>query len=380
MSTTNAGGQMAGYLWQPIEACRRALGASHDSVVKIEVEDDLSIATMDGKILSCEQLKHSENDHVISEVSPIWWQSIDAWIREPPPEMSKLHLVTTSSLKHDSLLASCYQPTEESPWQRILTKMDQLAKLAPNKKFLQKGVYRRWDNLKDKREFLKRIVIASSQGSLKESNNLLEEALMDRSVSPIIVSRVRESIVGAFMARLTGSLDSGGFEVTVKDMNADLLEANTRHAEPGKYEFFELEYSSDDIRAFQEEYHLHLIPQLAAINRNQQQTITRAMENWFRARIHRQKFMDGTPHEIKDLKSQDDDLKGYCETVHEEYLPVGDAEHSRQVGRTVFSDCMKYQPKLGRSDTPLYFTQGSYHELSNGLHLRWNPTFASEDV
>lgn len=379
MSTTNAGGQMAGYLWQPIEACRRALSASHDSVVKIEVEDDLSIASMDGKVLSCEQLKHSENDQVISETSPIWWQSIDAWIREPPPETSELCLVTTSSLKHDSLLASCYQPTGDSPWDSLLNKMAQLSEAAPNKNFLQKGVYARWCALKDKREFLQRIKIVSSQGGLKESNERLEEALMDRSVPPLIVSRVRESIVGAFMARLTRSLDSGGFEVTVKDMNTDFLDAYARNAEPGQYDFSELEYSLEDIKTFQEEHHLHLIPQLVAINRDQQPTVTRAMKNWFKARVYRQQFMDGTPHEIKDLTNQDDDLMDYCETAHEEHLPIESTEQAQQAGQKVFSDCMKYQPKLGRSDTPLYFTQGSYHELINGLQLRWNPTFSSED-
>ena len=55
--TTSAGGQMAGYLWQAVEACRRSLAAPDDAIVKIEVEDDLSIATMGGAILSCEQLK-----------------------------------------------------------------------------------------------------------------------------------------------------------------------------------------------------------------------------------------------------------------------------------------------------------------------------------
>lgn len=381
MSTTNAGGQMAGYLWQPIEACRRALSAPHDHVVKIEVEDDLSIATMGGEILSCEQLKHSENDHVISEDSPLWWQTVDAWIRGSASNTSQLRLVTTSSLKHDSLLASCYQPTGEAPWNDLLVKMDQISSAAPNKKFLQKGVYKRWADLKStKHLLLSRIVIASSQGNLKESTNLLEEALMNLSVSPIIVSRVRESIVGTFIARLTSNLDSGGFEITVKDMKADFLEAYARHAKPGEYEFSELEYSADDISAFQEDHHLHLIPQLVAINRDQQGTITRAIEQWFQARTYRQTLMDGTPHEILDLKRHDVNLKDYCETNHEEHLPIEGVEYAIQVGRTVFKDCMKYQSKLGRSDPPLYFTQGSYHEFSNSLHLRWNPTFKSVGV
>jgi hypothetical protein len=55
MSTTSAGGQMAGYLWQAVEACRRSFTVPHDAIVKIEVEDDLSVATMEGAILSCEQ-------------------------------------------------------------------------------------------------------------------------------------------------------------------------------------------------------------------------------------------------------------------------------------------------------------------------------------
>lgn len=83
--TTSAGAQMAGYLWQAVEACRRALNAPQESLIKIEVDDDLSVATVDGNILSCEQLKHSENDFAISEASPIWWQAIDAWIRGSAP-------------------------------------------------------------------------------------------------------------------------------------------------------------------------------------------------------------------------------------------------------------------------------------------------------
>ncbi len=377
--TTSAGGQMAGYLWQAVEACRRALTESHDVVVKIEVEDDLSVATMDGFILSCEQLKHSEINHAISENSPVWWQAVDAWIRGPAPQTGKLRLLTTSRLQPESLLASCYQPTGVAPWDALLSEMDQRAAEATNKVLARKGVYARWIDLKDaRRELLTRIEIASAQGRLEASNDQLEETMMDRSVPPEIVSQVRKSLVGAFMGRLTASLDSGGFEVTVKDMNADFLEAYVRHATPGKYEFPDLEYTNDDIQALQAEHHQHLIPQLAAINRDQPETIARALNNWFSARTRRQEFMDGTPHEILDLKNHDTDLKQYCQTIHEEHLPIGDADHARKIGRDVHKNCMKYPSKLGRTDPPLQFTQGSYHELSNVLSLRWNPTYGED--
>ena len=379
MSTTSAGGQMAGYLWQAVEACRRSLTAPHNSIVKIEVEDDLSVATMEGEILSCEQLKHSEKDQTISEASSIWWQAIDAWIRGPTPETSKLRLLTTSRLQPDSLLASCYQPSGIAPWDALLSEMDQRAIDAPNKKLEQKGVYARWIDLKDhRRRLLNRIDIASSQGRLEETNNKLEEDLMDRSVSPGIVADVRKSFVGAFMGRLTNSLNSGGFEVTVKDMNADFLEAYARHATPSIYEFPDLEYTEDEIQALQAKHHQHLIPQLAAIDRDQPETIARALDNWFRARTRRQDLMDGAPHEIQDLKNHDTDLKQYCQTIHEEHLPVGDENHARQIGRDVHANCMKHRPKLGRTDPPLRFTQGSYHELSNALRLRWNPNYGKE--
>lgn len=377
--TTTAGGQMAGYIWQPVEACRRALTAPYDVVIKIEVDDDLSVATMDGDILSCEQLKHSEKNQAISEESPIWWQAIDAWIRGPAPEKSKLRLLTTDRLQPDSLLASCYLPTQVAPWDALLAEMDQRANEAPNKKLAKKGVYSRWIDLKDKRrKLLTRIEIADSQGRLGATNDQLDEALMDRSVPPGIVTQVRQSIVGAFMERLTASLDSGGFEVTVKDMNADFLEAYARHAEPGKYEFPDLEYTDKEILALKTEQHQHLIPQLTAINRDLPEIITRAMNNWFRARTRRQNFMDGSPHEIQDLKNHDKNLEEYCQTIHEEHLPINDANHALKIGRDVRANCMKYQTKLGRTDTPLHFTQGSYHELSNTLRLKWNPTYGEE--
>ena len=370
---------MAGYLWQAVEACRRSLTAPHDAIVKIEVEDDLSVATMEGAIISCEQLKHSEKDQTISEESPIWWQAVDAWIRGPAPEKSKLRLLTTSRLQPNSLLASCYLPTEIAPWDALLAEMDQRAIDAPNKELAKKGVYARWIALKaEKRKLLTRIEIASAQGRLEAANDQLEETLMDRSVSPGIVTEVRKSFVGAFMGRLTDSLDSGGFQVTVKDMYADFLEAYARHATPGLYEFPDLEYTEDEIQALKSKHHQHLIPQLAAINRDQPETIARALDNWFRARTRRQDFMDGAPHEIQDLKNHDTNLNQYCQTIHEEHLPVGDADHARQIGRDVHKNCMRYNSKLGRTDPPLHFTQGSYHELSNALRLRWNPTYGEE--
>jgi hypothetical protein len=379
MTTTSAGGQMAGYLWQAVEACHRALTAAHDVVVKIEVEDDLSVATLDGVILSCEQLKHSENDHPISEMSPIWWQAVDAWIRGPAPEKSKLRLLTTNSLQPDSILASCYQPTGVAPWDALLAEMDQRAADESNKALAKKGVYARWINLKDaRRELLTRIEIASSQGRLDASNDQLEKTLMDQSVSPGIVTQVRKSFVGSFMGRLTVSLDSGGFAVTVKDMKADFLEAYARHATPGKYDFPDLAYSEHDILALQTEHHQHLIPQLTAINRDQPDTLARALDNWFRARTRRQDFMDGAPHEIQDLKNHDADLKQYCQTIHEEHLPIGDPDHAQHIGRDVHAHCMKYRSKLGRTEPPLDFAQGSYHELSNALHIKWNPAYGEE--
>ncbi|SOB76838.1 hypothetical protein SAMN04488490_2569 [Marinobacter sp. LV10R510-11A] len=380
MTTTSAGGQMAGYLWQAAEACRRALTAPHDAVVKIEIDDDLSVATMEGVILSCEQLKHSEYNQAISENSPVWWQAIDAWIRGPAPKKSRLRLVTTSKLQPNSLLASCYQPTGLAPWKSLLDEMNERAAEASNKQLAKKGVYDRWTNLKHaQRELLTRIEIASAQSRLLATNDQLEETLMDRGVSPVIVSQVRESLVGAFMARLTKSLDSGGFEVTVKHMNADFLEAHARHVELGKYEFPDLDYTDDEIHALQAEHHQHLIPQLVAIKRDQPSTIARALGNWFHARARRQKFMDGAPHEIQDLRKHDKDLEHYCQTLHEEHLPVNDAEHAREVGRGVHSSCMKHQSKLGRTDPPLQFTQGSYHEMSNALRLKWNPSYGEEE-
>jgi hypothetical protein len=161
-------------------------------------------------------------------------------------------------------------------------------------------------------------------------------------------------------------------------MNTDFLEAYSRHAAPGVYEFAQLDYTDGDIEALRAEHHQHLIPQLAAIDRDQPATVARAMENWFRARSRRQKFMDGSPHEIKDLLAHDDDLTQFCLTLHEESTPVGDSENAREVGRYVHANCMKHQAKLGRTDTPLDFSQGSYHELSNALLLRWHP-FYEED-
>lgn len=379
MTKKNAGGQMAGYLWQPVEACRRSLSEPPNVIIKIEVEDDLSIATQNGVILLCEQLKHSEHEYAISETSPIWWQTLDAWIRGPVPDNSKLRLLTTSSLQPDSLLASCYQPTGIAQWDALLAKMNQQAAEAPNKKLAKKGVYSRWIGLKDaQREFLTRIEIASSQGRLESANEQLEEVLIERGVPERIVSWVRKSFVGAFMTRLTASLDSGGFEVSVKDMNADFLEAYKSHAELGLYEFPDLEYTEDEIQILQAKHHQHLIPQLVAINRDQPKIIARALDHWFRARTRRQEFMDGSPHEIQDLKRHDADLKEFCETIHEEHLPIMDTGHALQVGREVHANCMKYPSKLGHTTPPIDFIQGSYHELSNVLRLKWNPTYGEE--
>lgn len=380
MTATSAGGQMAGYLWQATEACRRALTAPNDVVIKIEVEDDLSVATIDGAILTCEQLKHSEKQNVVSEDSQVWWQVIDAWIRGPAPERSTLRLVTTSDIKPNSLLASCYQPTGLAPWDSLLEKMNMRAAEEPNKQLAQAGVYSRWKGLnKSQRELLTRIEIVGAQSRLAASNDQLEEALMERGVGPVVVSQVRQAVVGAFMSRLMGSLDSGGFEIPVKDMNSDLMEAYARHAEPGLYAFPDFDYTHEEIQSLQLEHHQHLIPQLAAIGRDQPRTIARALSNWFEARVRRQKFMDGSPHEIQDLKRHDRGLSEYCETLHEEHLPVSGDEHAREVGREVHAACMKYQLKLGLTEPPLQFTQGSYHEMSNALKLKWNPRYGEEE-
>jgi hypothetical protein len=381
MMTTSAGGQMAGYLWQAVEACRRALTEAHDVVIKIEVEDDLSVATMAGEILSCEQLKHSEYDQAISEKSPIWWQAIDAWIRGPAPAKSKLRLLTTSKLQPDSILASCYQPTGLAPWDALLAEMDSRAVEAPNKELSKKGVYSRWTDLGDsRRKLLTRIEIASSQGRLDTTADQLDNVLMDNySVSPTTVSQIRKSLVGAFMSRLTSSLNSGGFAVSVKDIKADFLEAHARHANPGEYEFPQLEFSQKEVETLKAEHHQHLIPQLTAIGRDQPETVARALNNWFQARSRRQELMDGSPHEISDLKSHDTNLLQYCLTLHEANYPIDSADHAWQIGREVHIGCMKYHSKIGRTDPPLYFSQGTYHKFSNALHLKWNPSYGEEE-
>lgn len=373
---------MAGYLWQASEACRRCLTEPPDTLIRIEIDDDLSVATANDRILwCCEQLKHSEYEQSISEESPLWWKAIDAWIRGQVLDTPKLRLVTTSALQPDSLLASCYQPLDAAPWEALLDVMDKRAKDAPNQKLKNNGVYHSWTDLstQDRRKLLTRIEIANSQGRLEVANEAIEKILMEqRAVSPSIVARVRESFVGAFMARLMGTLDSGGFEVSAHEMNQEFLDAYARHATPGFYEFPDMEYSDDDIKALQDEHHQHLIPQLAAIERDHPETIARALDNWFRARVRRQDFMDGAPHEIHDLQLHDKNLRGYCITIHEEHDHPVDTKHSKTVGQKVYAECMKHQSKLGRTDPPLDFTQGSYHELSNNLHVKWNPTYGEE--
>lgn len=377
---TSAGGQLAGYLWQPAEACLRCLNESPEALIRIEVDDDLSVASLSGEVWSCEQLKHSELDQTISEVSPIWWKAIDAWMRGSTPQTVRLCLLTTAALHPDSLLASCYQPTAAKPWDALLSEMNKRAKDAPNQELNKKGVYKRWNefSLQNRRKLLTRIEIASSQGRLAATNEKLDEALMERhSVSPLIVARVRKSYVGAFWTKLMDSLDSGGFEVSVREMRKEFLEAYSRNATPGVYDFPELAYSYDEINALQIEHHQHLIPQLAAIDRDQPDTVTRALENWFRARARRQDFLDGSPHEIQDLERHDKDLCTFCVTTHEEYVPV-DTKNAKNVGRQVHAACMKYQSSLGRSNPPLEFSQGSYHELSNSLRVNWNPLYGAK--
>lgn len=376
---TSAGGQMAGYLWQAVEACRRCLTSPSNAVIKIEIEDDISIARMDGVVESCEQLKHSEKAQTISEESPVWWQTVDAWIRGPAPNTPKLRLVTTNDLQAESLLASCYQPTSVAPWDGLLEAMDERAREKPNKRLAEKGVYARWLGFTQRRELLTRIQIASAQGSLEASNDLLEQALMEeRGVSPAIVTRVRESFVGAFFGKLTNALDSGGFEVTIKEMNATFLEAHASHVTRGEYEFIDLECTDEDINELRVKHHQHLVPQLAAIDKDSSGIVARAMENWFRARTHRQKLMEGSPYEIKDLRSHDKDLEQFCQTIHEERDPVTDFDLGRIVGKGVYAECMKHQSRLGRTHPPLDFSQGSYHELINTIQLRWNPLYEEE--
>ena len=297
------------------------------------------------------------------------------------PQTVKLRLLTTADLRPNSLLASCYQPTTVRPWDALLDEMNRRAQDAPNMELEKKGVYKRWAELsfQDRRSLLSRIEIASSKGRLALANEKLDEALMEqRSVSPLIVTRVRKSYVGAFFSKLVASLDSNGFEISVREMNKELLEAYSRNANPGIYDFPELIYSDSDIEALKMEYHQHLIPQLAAIDRDQSFTVARALENWFRALYRRQEFLDGSPHETQDLKRHDEDLRAFCKTIHEEHAPVMDTEHAKKVGRQVHSECMKYQPMLGRSNPPLEFSQGSFHELSNILRIKWNPLYRGE--
>lgn len=381
VANTSAGGQMAGYLWQPAEACLRCLTEAPDKVIRIEVDDDLSIASINGDVLSCEQLKHSEHNQLISEDSPIWWKSIDAWMRGPSPFNVKHRLYTTAALQTDSLLASCYQPTTVAPWDDLQNEMDKRAKDAPNLAFKKLGVYQRWLDLshQDRRKLLTTVEIASSQGRLADINDKLDTALMDlRSVPALIVAGVRESYVGAFMTRLMASLASGGFEISVHEMNEVFLEAYTRNVTPGFYDFPDLAYNDDDIKKLQLEHHQHLIPQLAAIDRDHPELIARALVNWFRARARRQDLLDGSPHKIQDLKNHDRDLHTFCATTHEEYAPAVGSEHAKEIGLKVHAACMKFQTKLGRTAPPLDFTQGSYHELSNTLRVKWNPLYGGK--
>lgn len=165
----------------------------------------------------------------------------------------KLRLLTTSRLQPDSLLAACYQAADLAPWEALLAEMDQHAYRASNRTLASKGVYARWFGLQGaRRELLTRIEIASSHACLEASSDELEDVLMKRGVPAEIVSKVRESFVGAFMARLTNSLNSGGFVVSVQDLAADFLNAHARHATPRDYDFPEMQCPEEDLQVLKD--------------------------------------------------------------------------------------------------------------------------------
>lgn len=368
---------MAGYMWQAAEACRRGLSEPVDAVLLIEVYDDLSVATLDGGPICCEQLKHSEDRQGIGEDSPIWWLAIGAWLRCERPPTSKYRLVTTADLQPKSLLAACYQAGNAAPWEALLAAMDERASAAPNKDLETKGVYAAWlaCSSAQRRELLTKVDIAHRQGRLSDANDKLDDALLKLGVSSTHVTKVRETYVGFFMSRLWASLDSGGFEIKIKELKHASMEAVARVMEPGRYEFPDLDFTQEDVDALQAEHHQHLVPQLHAIGRTEGALVARALESWYLARKRRQELMDGAPHEVHDLRRHDAELEDFCTTLHEEHGPADVGEDCVRVGRLVHAGCMKEKARLGVTEPPWDFSRGSYHELSNALRVRWHPKY-----
>lgn len=384
-SDHSAGGQMAGYIYQVRRALIELLRANFGYKIELETLDDVVTRRTNGEVLSALQSKHSLENATYTIKSTDIWKTLRVWSHLITLNLIQTSttfiLLTTAAVDASSPLTALLPGNAKGPPEilKLIHALDGVARAADNENL--KASYAAWLSLTEtqKSRILSMTTIQSAEPKLAGIGSELDESVRRFAIRPERVSLYRERVLGWFDGIIDERLSTRGCSVTYEELLDKVLELNESISPldlpntMGDAPTPEL----DDERAMDPIY----LRQLYLLEVAEPELIN-AVKMFHRGRSQRQHWLDLKLTVGMRLNRYDQDLKAKWSVVHSRASreAATSPERSRDIGRTVFDNCMDYS---GAGLGPQVFQHvscGSYHLLANDpkLEIGWHPDFRSK--
>ncbi len=381
--SSDAGGSLAGFIWQQHKALLVLLDPHVTGTISIEKDDDVVVFNLQKEIVATVQYKHSFAGGSLTTSSPEFWKTIRIWKKLLPQMGPETSLILATTLVGDELLAPFRISAKTRPSQQacagIVSKLSSCAKQAGNQKLL--ACYRDWLALSqtEKLQIVNKFRLADAGQTVNQIGKELLDAISGRILlSGERAHRARERIVGWFDNEVAARLGVGGCEFSSAEFRSVLERVRDELSPPAfSYSDPAATYSAEDIAKEKQNDPIYLkqIDLLGANDGDRKDAVLYVLK----ARTERQVILSFGIGGKRDVDVFDDELEARWRNESRSVFGQGTLPEGQKQERgwALYNNCMRMTLYLGlqRHAASVNITCGSFHLRADKRLIGWHPDY-----
>lgn len=382
---SQASGSYAGFALQATRLLHRLLEASAGDVISLEVFDDVGVERADGT-KAAEQDKNTVKGNPVSNRSAEFWKTISNWILAVerghiPLNVASFELYVSRDASGSIVEKFSKASTSAEAKEAYLFARQTLWGTNPqlsHKAVLVEGIKDYVNHVFESNEttvveIIRRIKLLNGSGSpIKDVEaQFKKQFIKDYNVEKLVnfahgwiktkIDTLHEQGFPAFISQ-----DDFHRELTSLTGKIDRQEILARFAPDPTEEEIERDLKS---RIY--------VRQLEIIGCDFDDRIA-AVVHFLRASADRTKWSEmGIVHESSFDEFEEDLKAAWKNHRRASNVEVGDRDHQSR-GQHLYARCSLHTAKLESSESPSYFTCGSFHALSDAKEIGWHPNYPEE--
>lgn len=382
MTTHQAAGPLAGFLWQALRALHELMSLETDAV-ELETIDDIVVFSGQKGVSAVMQAKHSGDiEKTIAKGSVELWKTLWVWAAQHAagrlPSDAGLFLVTTAKVSPEiALLAKAVSGRTAKDSKALRALLDAAGAAGKNASLTK--AYAAWRGLDDatRTSIVARFQIRDAEGDLKGCWRKVEEGLLKMGARKETVERAAQEL-GGWFHRLAGErLLTSGCRIEREELSAKLAEIHdaqpprllpSRHAESSVPSLAETRQASPVF-----------LRQLEVLDADED-VLNRAVTQLHRSRLERNGWLQDRLLGSTHLDEVDVHLWTKWDEVQSRARRAATTSEPKAVGWQIHDECMQFSCPVGPNTLPSHVTCGSYYALSDApassRFVRWHPSFS----